>query len=155
MKPDKQDVMTKNAEPGNDLARSGLRTTKHRTQILAILEQSDKPLAAEQVFLELKNKDIAVNLSTVYRVLEALADKSLVLKLNIPGDSRTLFEYNRMVHRHHLICLGCNKILAINRCPLGNYEQALEKETNYTISGHKLDIYGYCPECRDKYTHEE
>ena len=27
-------------------------------------------------------------------------------------------------------------------------EKAIEKETNFKISGHKLDIYGFCPECQ-------
>ncbi|MGE4354192.1 MAG: Fur family transcriptional regulator [Oscillospiraceae bacterium] len=148
-------VITKKKDFSNDLARNGLKTTKHRTEILAILAASDQPLAAEQVFLELKKREISVNLSTVYRVLEVLSDKNLVLKITIPGETRTLFEYNRMVHKHYLICLGCNKILAINSCPLGDYEKSLAKETHYFIAGHKLDIYGYCPECREKYSHEE
>ena len=84
-----------------------------------------------------------------------MSEKNLVLKLNIPGDSRTLFEYNRKVHKHYLICLGCNKICAINRCPLGDYEESLAKEMHYSISGHQLDIYGYCPDCCEKHTNEK
>jgi len=55
-----------------------------------------------------------------------------------------------MVHRHYLICLGCKKIMPIDHCPLGDYEKSLAKKTNYLISGHRLDIYGYCPECKLK-----
>jgi Fur family ferric uptake transcriptional regulator len=148
-------VITENADFSDDLARNGLKTTKHRTEILDILEGSDQPLAAEQIFLELKKRNISVNLSTVYRVLEVLADNNLTEKLTIPGDSRTLFEYNRMVHKHYLICLGCKKIIPIEHCPLKDFEKTLAKETNFTISGHKLDIYGYCPECKEKYVHKE
>lgn len=133
---------------GKALSRSGLKNTKNRVAILEILEQSDQPIAAEQVFFELKKRENSANLSTVYRNLEVLSGKDLAVKLTIPGDSRTLFEYNHEEHKHHLVCLGCNRILAINRCPLGDYEQSLAKETNYFISGHKLDIYGYCPNCR-------
>ena len=142
--------MTKNTDYKEDLKRSGLKNTKSRTTILYILEQKKQPISAEDVFLELKRNGISVNLSTVYRTLEALADKELVIKLNITGDSRALFEYNHMVHKHYLVCLGCKKIISINNCPLKNYEEVLEKETDYKIIGHKLDIYGYCPECRDK-----
>jgi len=148
-------IMTKNTDYANNLKRSGLKNTKQRTSILDILEQSDQPIAAEQVFLELKEKDISVNLSTVYRTLEALADKNMVTKLSIAGDNRALFEYNHMVHRHYLVCLGCKKILGIDSCPLEDYEKALAKETNYTIAGHKLDIYGYCPKCQEKDWQEE
>lgn len=117
--------------------------------ILNILGQSDKPLAAEQVFSELKRRGVSANLSTVYRTLETLADKTIARKLSMAGDNRALFEYNRMVHSHYLVCLGCKKYLAINHCPLEHYEQSLESKTNYSITGHKLDIYGYCPECRE------
>lgn len=132
----------------DDLKRSGLKSTRQRTAILDILAQSDQPIAAEQVYFELKQKDIPANLSTVYRTLEIFADKNLVSKLNISADSRTLFEYNQMIHRHYLICLGCKKILAINSCPLEDYEQSLATETDYLIVRHKLSIYGYCPECK-------
>jgi len=133
---------------GNDLKRNGLKNTKHRTVILDILEKSSQPIAAEQIFHEMIEMNISINLSTVYRTLEILFDKNLVTKLNIDSDNRTLFEFNCMLHRHHLVCLGCKKILAIDYCPLQNYEKILAKETNYAIAGHKLDIYGYCPECQ-------
>ena len=128
---------------------SGLKNTKSRLAILDVLEQSDQPISAEQVFLELKEKNITANISTVYRTLDALTEKNLATKLSITGDNRTLYEFNRMIHRHYLICLGCKKIMAIDSCPLEDYEKSLAKETNYLISGHRLDIYGYCPACRE------
>jgi Fur family transcriptional regulator, ferric uptake regulator len=140
--------MTDKIDNKNDLKRSGLKNTRHRMAILDILEQSDRPIAAEQIFFELTKKDIRVNLSTVYRTLETLADKELAVKLSIAGDNRALFEYNHMIHRHYLVCLGCQKITAIDCCLLKDFDRSLEKKTNYKISGHKLDIYGYCPECR-------
>lgn len=143
-------IVTGQRDFSDELVRVGLKSTKQRSAILDILEQSDQPLAAEQVFLELKNRGVSANLSTVYRTLEVLSDRNLAVKLNISGDSRALFEYNRKIHRHYLICLGCKKIMAIHRCPLKDYEKALEEETNYSISGHKLDVYGYCPECQSR-----
>lgn len=134
----------------DDLRRSGLKNTKQRAAILDILQRSNQPIAAEQVFFELKKQDIPVNLSTVYRTLDSLCSKNLITKLSIVGNNRMLFELNRMIHRHYLVCLACNKIQAIDDCPLENYENQLEKETDYAITGHKLDIYGYCPNCRKK-----
>ncbi|MPM55173.1 Transcriptional regulator PerR [bioreactor metagenome] len=97
----------------------------------------------------MKEMNITVDLSTVYRTLDTLCDKSLVKKINIDSDSRALYEYNRMLHTHYLVCLGCKKITAIKGCPLEDYEKNLAIETDYTIAGHKLDIYGYCPKCRN------
>ncbi|NLV49391.1 MAG: transcriptional repressor [Clostridiales bacterium] len=132
----------------DDLKRNGLKNTKCRAAILGILEQSDQPVAADRLFHELNEKNIMLSFSTVYRTLEALTDKKLVKKLTIAGEDKALFEYNRKGHRHYLICLGCKKILSIEHCPLKGYEEILKKETDYAISGHKLDIYGYCPDCQ-------
>lgn len=146
-------VITMNeSDFSNNLKLNGLKSTKHRLAILDILEKNSQPVSAEQLYMEMQKRDIAINLSTVYRILDTLCAKNLVIRLNIEGDNRTLFDFNRMVHQHHLICLECKKILAINRCPLEGYEKALAKETNYAIAGHKLDIYGYCPECQNKHT---
>jgi Fur family ferric uptake transcriptional regulator len=132
----------------DDLKRSGLKNTKCRAAILDILEQSDQPVAADRLFHQLNEKNIMLSFSTVYRTLDALTDKKLVKKLTIAGEEKALFEYNRRGHRHYLICLGCRKNLAIEHCPLKGYEEILKKETDYAISGHKLDIYGYCPDCQ-------
>jgi len=143
-------ISTNKANFEENLKKSGLKNTKHRNAVLNILQKSNQPIAAEQVYLQLKQKEIAINLSTVYRTLETLAEKQLATKIIIAGDSRALFEYNQMVHKHYLICLGCKKIISIHHCPLESYEQSLADETGYLIEGHRLDVYGYCPECQKK-----
>ena len=133
-----------------NLKRKGLKSTNHRLAVLDILEKSSKPISAEEIFNTMTGKDSMVNLSTVYRILEVLFKNDLITKLSIDGNIRVLFEFNRMLHTHHLVCLGCKEILPIDNCPLEGYEKALSKETNYTITGHKLGIYGYCPKCQGR-----
>ena len=130
--------------------KSGLKNTKSRKLILDILIKSDQPISAEQIFLELKENKIEINLSTVYRTLESFEHKNLVTKINIIDDQRMLFEYNQVGHRHYLICVMCKKIITVQNCPLGSYEKNLEKETQFSIVGHKLYLYGYCEDCQKK-----
>ncbi|HCP15167.1 MAG TPA: hypothetical protein DIT32_05275 [Peptococcaceae bacterium] len=77
------------------------------------------------------------------------AIKNLIAVLNLSGNTKALFEYNGRSHRHYLICLCCKRIEAIAHCPLKDDEETLAKETDYRISGHKLVIYGYCPDCQN------
>ncbi len=128
--------------------QTGLKRTKQRIAILKILQESQQPVAAETIYLKLKGEGNPVNLSTVYRALDTMAEKKLILKLSIVGEGRKLFEINRKIHKHYLVCLRCKRIIPIEHCPLEEYEKKLEKETRYLIAGHKLDIYGYCPECQ-------
>lgn len=142
--------MNRNDENDESLKLCGLKKTKHREAILSILRESTQPISAEDIFLSLKRSNISINLSTVYRILEVLSEKNLITKLSIGGDNKNLYEYNQMVHRHYLVCMECKRIKVIDDCPLKGYEKALADKTDYMISGHKLDIYGICPECRKK-----
>lgn len=132
------------------LKNSGLKLTKSRKAILNTLARSNQPMAAEQIFFALKEEEIDINLSTVYRTLESLENKDLVTKISIIDDDRMLFEYNKFGHRHHLVCITCKKIITVHNCPLGSYERTLENETNFNIITHKLYLYGYCEECQRK-----
>ena len=97
----------------------------------------------------LKEEHIAIDISTVYRTLEALENIELVNKINIMDDDRMLFEFNNMYHSHYLLCVGCKKIITIQSWPLGSYEEELGNKTNFSILGHKLYLYGYCSECQE------
>lgn len=131
------------------LKQKGLKNTRHRNSILEILGNNDQPVTAEQVFLELKRNDVSINLSTVYRILEALVSRNLAVKSSITGDNSALFELNRMEHKHHLVCIGCKKMFSVDGCPFKEYEKLLQDKTGFDVMGHKLEIYGYCRNCKE------
>lgn len=130
------------------LKHSGLKCTRRRVAVLEVLDKKEQPIAAEQVYIELKEKCISINLSTVYRILEVFTDVNLVKKSLIGEDSRVFFELNRMKHKHQLICLKCRKMFSVEGCPLGDYEKKLTDKTGFEAIGHKLEFYGYCQNCK-------
>lgn len=135
-------------EYGEMLRHAGLKYTKHRASILGVLTGSDRPVSAEQVFIELQKGGVNANLSTVYRILESLASKGIISKTNIGSDTKALFEMSSGEHRHRLICMNCKKMTAVEGCPLEEYEKLLRDRTGFDVTGHKLEIYGYCEDCR-------
>lgn len=133
-----------------ELKKNNLKNTKHRIIMLSILYKCSQPISADEIYKEVEKKGVSVNLSTVYRSLEILSEKNIIKKLTFEEDPRAYFIYNRNIHSHYLICLGCKKIITLDYCPLEGYEEKLENNTKFSISGHKLEIYGYCPECQSK-----
>lgn len=131
-----------------ELKKHGLKTTKARVAVLQALSESSQPVPAEQLYLLLRNQNLDVNLSTVYRCLESLEQVGMITRISILSGESMLFEYNNDRHRHYLICLGCKKIVTVHHCPLGNYERELEESTDYQIEEHRLYLYGYCGECK-------
>ncbi len=132
----------------NILKREGLKNTKHRNAILEVIENSNQPINAEQIFFELKENGISINLSSVYRILESLVSKNLLIKSNMTGSNKALYELNRCEHMHYLICSGCKKMFPVDGCPLEEYERQIEAKTGFQITGHKLEINGICKDCK-------
>lgn len=130
------------------LAREGVKNTRNRNAILEILEKSEVPLTAEEIYLLLKGKNASTCLSTVYRTFEMFISKDLVIKSNIIDDGKARYELNHMEHKHHVICVGCHKMIYIDECPFGEFEKLLKNEINFEVTGHKFEIYGYCQECK-------
>ena len=130
------------------LNREGIKSTRHRNAILKLLEESESPLTAEQLFIALRDKTTSIDLSTVYRTLDTFASKSLVIKSNRVDDGKALFELNHNEHKHHLLCVGCHKLISIEDCPMEELQHVLKKKIDFDVTGHKLEIYGYCHDCK-------
>ena len=130
------------------LKKKGLKVTKHRNSLLEVLEIENQPLTAEDIFLKLKEKGISINLSSVYRILDTLVDNNLINKYVLGDTNKTFYEINTLKHKHHLVCTSCKKIFPLENCPLSKYESELEDNLDFEITGHKLEIYGICKECR-------
>ena len=99
-----------------------------------------------------KQADDTISLSTIYRILELFNKKNIVRRTTLLEDDKAVFELNHIEHRHHLICLGCKKIIDIEHCPLDSFEKDLEASTDFSIVDHKLELYGYCKECKKNIT---
>jgi Fur family ferric uptake transcriptional regulator len=142
-------IVPENRKYSELLKKEGLKNTKHRNSILEIIEKSDQPISAEQIYLTLKEKNTSINLSSVYRILDSLVAKEIVIKASILGEAKALFELNRLEHKHHLICSGCKKMFLVDGCPMDEYEKQLRNKLGFAVTGHKLEIYGICKECKE------
>jgi Fur family ferric uptake transcriptional regulator len=132
------------------LHRFGIKSTRQRNAVLDVLIAHDGIQTAGELYQAVVRTGELVNFSTVYRILELFQEKGLVEKSTFPGSSQCVFSLRKAGHSHHLICLGCKKTITISKCPLAMFEQGVAEDTGFTIVGHDLELYGYCPECQKK-----
>lgn len=130
------------------LSQYGIKNTQQRTLILDILKCAEVPQSAEHIYLQIKKADSTISLSTVYRILDVFIEKGLATKIEGLQGGRAAFELNRGQHRHHLTCIGCQRIVVIEGCPLERYVDSLEKKTSFNITSHRLEMFGLCSECK-------
>lgn len=82
-----------------------MRITKHRQEIIDLLETNEEALSAAEIHTALPH----INLVTIYRNLESFVEAGTITKLNLGGDEAR-FEIQHEPH-HHAICNECNKVI--------------------------------------------
>lgn len=126
-----------------------LKITKARKLILELLKNLS-PQTVDELDLILRSKDEKLSLSTIYRTCETLAEHGLLLKSNLTDDGIARYEYLKSEHVHHAICLGCGRIIPIDDCPFGQFDQLMKSKYDFNVSSHRIEIYGYCSDCRKR-----
>ncbi|WP_281518771.1 Fur family transcriptional regulator [Acidaminococcus timonensis] len=132
------------------IRQTGLKCTSARIQVLQLLLAQQEVLSADEVFEKLHRVGAKLNFSTVYRILENFTEKKLTEKVLLPQSRKYGFLVYTLSHTHHLICLGCHKVVNLEGCPLHGFEEELARKTHFQIVGHALELYGYCEECQKK-----
>ena len=82
-----------------------MRITKHRQEILDILDHQEDALSASDIHTKLPH----INLATIYRNLESFVEAGTITKLNLGGEEAQ-YEIQDEPH-HHAICNECNKVI--------------------------------------------
>lgn len=128
---------------------AGIKWTKQRKCVYDVLLQAQEPLSAVQIYnsLDKSDEDGMYAVSTIYRILSAFEEKDFVSKTTWMGDGTVVYELNRGGHTHYAVCLECHKRIPLEHCPFSHMH--LESQSDdFTITGHKLELYGYCKDCK-------
>jgi Fur family transcriptional regulator, ferric uptake regulator len=117
--------------------------TRSQERILQLLQQLDRAISAQDIYAELRTRDRAVGLATVYRALEGLKLEGSVQGRTLPtGES--LYSCVQ-ADRHH--CLHCQESIPIDECPVEQLETKLEALHQFKIYYHTLEFFGVCLTC--------
>ena len=137
----------------------GVRTsykTKHRDQILSILQESGKVhMTAGQILDELKARGVSIGVATIYRQLDRLVEEGAVNKYMVDAVTGSCYEFKgehgeKSAYVHGK-CEKCGKVVHIERKFVEEAMQGLSETS--AGSGFELDctrtlFYGICGDCR-------
>jgi Fur family ferric uptake transcriptional regulator len=120
--------------------------TRSQERILNLLTTLNRAISAQDIYVELRNRNQSIGLATVYRALEALKLEGVVqVRTLASGESH----YSCVQQdKHHLTCLQCGKSIAINECPVHELETQLHQSHEFKIFYHTLEFFGVCNQCQ-------
>jgi Fur family peroxide stress response transcriptional regulator len=122
------------------LSAAGVRTTRQRENVLAVLwHRRDHPTATE-VFFRAKKHMPSISLATVYNCLEALTESGLVKQVHLDR-APTRYCPNLLDH-NHFFCVQCG---AVHDVASGS--QAWDLPPGFVVSHAEVALRGLCPKC--------
>lgn len=127
-------------------AQPGLRRTRQRAAISALLADIDDFHTAQQIHDRLRANGDSVGLTTVYRTLQAMAEAGEVDVIRV--DAEQLFRRCRTrSHHHHLVCRKCGHTVEIVGSGVEQWARATAEEHGFRQVDHELEIFGLCSDC--------
>lgn len=129
-----------------DFFPEGIKRTKPREAVFAVLRGAERPLGAQEIY-SLLGESGEIWLSTVYRVLEHFVEKDVAIKSSPLSDQPAVYELNRYGHRHYAVCVSCRRFIPMENCPLAAFRPMLS-DNKFRVIGHNLELFGFCAECQ-------
>ena len=122
-----------------------LQRTRSQDRILNLLKTLSRAVSAQDLYVELRNRDQSMGLATVYSALEALKLEGLVQVRTLASGESLYSSVQR--DQHHLTCLNCGESIPIDECPVHQLESELQDSHQFKIYYHTLEFFGLCDRC--------
>jgi Fur family ferric uptake transcriptional regulator len=129
-------------------AGTGVRATRQRGAIMALLDTVEEFRSAQELHDELRRRGENIGLTTVYRTLQTLAAADLVdLVRTDTGES----VYRRCAaphHHHHLVCRGCGAAVEVSGREVEAWAADVAAAHGFSDVSHTIELFGTCSDCR-------
>ena len=131
------------------LQSRGKRITMQRRIIVEQVAARHEHFDADQLLADLAKvvDHRTVSRPTVYRTLAEMVDAGLLRKMDLGG--RAVYEHDYGYPQHdHLYCQQCHKLIEFASEEMQQIGEAVAKEHQFRVTGHRIIITGICNECR-------
>jgi Fur family ferric uptake transcriptional regulator len=130
------------------LQSRGKRITQQRKFMVNHVFRRHEHFDADELLDELGRvaEGRRISRPTVYRTLRELVDAGLLRQMVLGG--RSVYEHDYGYPQHdHLHCQKCNKLIEFRSDELGQLLDAVARDQNFRITGHRLIVSGICEDC--------
>ena len=125
------------------LIKKGACTTKQRQLVLAIVNESEDHLTAEEIFIEAKNRISSIAFATIYNNLNVLVNEKYISRVKSPGNPD---RFDKLTIPHeHVVCDYCGHIMDVH---VPEIKKMLEQRLKLSLTSLSLDMHYVCDSCK-------
>ena len=121
------------------------RRTRSQERILNQLQQLERAVSAQELYLALRQTEQAMGLATVYRGLDSLKREGLIHVRTLSNGESVYSSLEQ--DEHYLTCVECGVSIPLDECPVHHMESLLQQSHQFKIYYHTLEFFGLCQKC--------
>lgn len=122
------------------LRKAGVRVTRQRIALLAVLgEAADHP-DAEELLKRVKAVEPGISLATVYRTLSVLEAEGVVHRHSFEGGGAR-FETADEAHHDHIVDLDTGEVIEFHSDKIEKLQELIAAEMGYDVVHHRMELY--------------
>ncbi len=125
---------------------SRLRSTRQRTAVVRLLDDTDDFRSAQEIHEKLRRSGEGIGLTTVYRTLQTLADAGEIDVLRT-STGEAVYRRCSAHHHHHLVCRDCGHTVEVEEPTVELWAEKVAGEHGFVNIGHTVEISGTCRDC--------
>ena len=128
----------------------GLRNTPEREEIINEIFALHDHFDVDELYLRLRRAGSKISKASIYRNLPLIKECGLIREIWHEDGHMHYEPIYGQGHHCHLRCLKCGKVIEFVDKELRAIEKRLGSKYDFEIVEHRLDVTGYCPDCRQK-----
>ena len=129
------------------ITRQGHRLTAPRQTIVELVAPRQDHFSAREIWDEARSQHLGVGRATVFRTLDLLVELGVLNRVHI-GDGCHRYTVCETTHHHHLMCVDCGTVTAIEADAIERQIRRLAADHDFELLTHHLELVGRCAVCR-------
>lgn len=132
------------------LRAAGYKITKARLTVLQAIEDLGGHVTSTEILHAVYQADSSIGRASVFRTLDMLTRLCIVRPTFVDGHHGPSYVLMPEGHHHHIVCTHCHRVYEFDECNLDDIADTLADKFNMELTGHLVEVYGLCAECRNQ-----
>ncbi len=130
------------------MVKQNYKTEQRKELLDYMIKNSKKFVKADEIEKHLKNKNISIGLTTIYRFLNSL-EKQGKVRVELREHTKYYQYISEECNNHyHLQCKKCGKLIHLHCDEINQLKMHIAKEHDFEIDS-MATIMGICSECQE------